>query len=103
MEVEIALERGRRFLQSKGCERQEYLWIEKVTYRSDFLMETYVQAGLHSCPKRLTQREPSVSAAEMMGVLGAAMQAEKMQVDGGLQPEGNVVQEAQVEAALKGC
>ena len=41
-----ALQRGRNILSSMEGRKPEYLWIEKVTYGSRYLAETYVAAAI---------------------------------------------------------
>ncbi|KAK3637396.1 hypothetical protein LTR56_008711 [Elasticomyces elasticus] len=41
-----SIERGRQFLSGARESHAEYLWVEKVTYRSDILLESYTLAAL---------------------------------------------------------
>lgn len=47
-----AIYRGRSFLRELAMGKVEYLWIEKVTYGSENLAETYVIAALHASNKK---------------------------------------------------
>ncbi|KAL4871888.1 hypothetical protein BDV12DRAFT_194031 [Aspergillus spectabilis] len=44
--IQSAVSRGRRFLQKNTGDTPEYLWVEKVTYGSMLLSESYVLAAL---------------------------------------------------------
>ena len=46
-ELHLAIENGRAFLRSSTKAAREYLWVEKVTYASEVLSESYVLAALH--------------------------------------------------------
>lgn len=46
--VELSIHKGRTFLRSKGNATCEYLWIEKISYGSQYLMDAYVLAALHA-------------------------------------------------------
>ncbi|KAF2744065.1 hypothetical protein M011DRAFT_461105 [Sporormia fimetaria CBS 119925] len=52
-EIDTALARGRDFLLTRGDASCEHLWIEKITYGSQFLMDAYVLAALHAEPDLL--------------------------------------------------
>jgi hypothetical protein len=41
-----SIHRGRQFLEVSADVEYEHLWIEKITYRSKFLKDTYVQAAM---------------------------------------------------------
>ena len=48
-EIRMAIRKGRSFLLKSGqmnSPKPEYLWVEKVTYASDFLSESYILAAL---------------------------------------------------------
>ena len=61
-----AIEKGRAFLNSTKAARRESLWIEKVTYTSDVLSESYILAALHfpvaerRCDSPLSVTEPAI-------------------------------------------
>ena len=46
--IDFALESARRFIQSSSEERASYLWVEKVTYGSEVLCESYLLAALRA-------------------------------------------------------
>ncbi len=56
--VARSMQRGRDFLRKERCSTGEFLWIEKITYRSDFLMNAYVQAALVASPKDMLNQQP---------------------------------------------
>ena len=45
-EIVLALERGRKLLLGLEGRKPEYIWVEKVTYGSKYLAETYVVAAM---------------------------------------------------------
>lgn len=46
-EMRLAIEEGRKFLLSAKDVQSEHVWVEKVTYASDLLSESYVLAALN--------------------------------------------------------
>ncbi|KAL9086095.1 MAG: hypothetical protein Q9165_007307 [Trypethelium subeluteriae] len=46
-EVNYAIESGRTFLNSRASAKREDLWVEKVTYASEILSESYILAALN--------------------------------------------------------
>ncbi|PVH92483.1 hypothetical protein DM02DRAFT_575678 [Periconia macrospinosa] len=49
--IEKAMERGRQFLRSNEGVLCEYLWIEKITYGSQFLVDAYMLCAMHAKPE----------------------------------------------------
>ena len=47
-EIISAIDRGRSFLKSSDPNERKYLWIEKVSYTSSNLTETYITAAIHT-------------------------------------------------------
>jgi hypothetical protein len=49
----LAIETGRAFLLTRGDAHCEFLWIEKITYGSKHLMDTYVLTALNASSEAL--------------------------------------------------
>jgi hypothetical protein len=49
--IDEAQHQGRQFLLSKDRVSCEYLWIEKITYGSQFLVDAYMLSALHAKPE----------------------------------------------------
>ncbi|PSN61437.1 hypothetical protein BS50DRAFT_578453 [Corynespora cassiicola Philippines] len=81
-----AVERGRAFLQRGGHEIG-FLWIEKITYRSELLREAYVQTALHAVPERLWRmQEMNGRVLELAGMLDRQVRFEEGRSDSPASP-----------------
>ncbi|KAL9070875.1 MAG: hypothetical protein Q9157_005668 [Trypethelium eluteriae] len=65
-EVHTAIENGRTFLKSRATAKREDLWVEKVTYASEILSESYILAALN-IPLPAQRHDSPLSVTESIG------------------------------------
>ncbi|ORY03146.1 hypothetical protein BCR34DRAFT_492590 [Clohesyomyces aquaticus] len=79
--VVLAIERGRNFLLKRGSAHCEFLWIEKITYGSRNLMDTYVITALNASLELLSEhgkKAASSGEVELDEMLTVHGEIEKM-------------------------
>ncbi|KAF2018551.1 hypothetical protein BU24DRAFT_458311 [Aaosphaeria arxii CBS 175.79] len=72
--AQAAIEKGRDFLRGRGNTPCEYLWIEKITFGSQFLMDTYVLTALLADPEiEAVQNAPLHSGSTVSQAVSESM------------------------------